>query len=187
MLKDTQNFERICRSVGIHINTVSFFTKPDDVFNIFKATINECEKEFIANQPKTDGIGWKGKGELSIKKLGTNEFQIIEHRKSKTTREVYSQTHIIQKTNVNMMLTIIRYLTDKGKEPTYYKEIVRELKQRMKLNVGIESFNGGNNRAKYYFPYYYYCVKILEYYRTISYSGRGKIELISNPDGFKYD
>jgi len=187
MLKDTQNFERICRSVGIHINTVSFFTKPDDVFNLYKATINECEKLHKANPIKTDGIGWKGKGELKVEKLGKTEFLLTEHRKSKTTGEVYTEKHILRKTDVNMMLTILRYLTENGKEITYYKEIVRELKNRLKLNVSLDGFNGGSSRAKHYFPRYYYPLKILEYYNVIIYGGRGKVTLKNNPTRFEYE
>ena len=45
--------------------------------------------------------------------------------------------------------------------------------------VDVDSFNGGKNRSKYLFPYYYYPLKILERsYKAIDYGGSGIIERI---------
>lgn len=53
--------------------------------------------------------------------------------------------------------------------------LVKGLINGLKLSVSLEAFNGGCNRAKYYFPLYYYPLKILEAKKMISYSGRGGI------------
>jgi hypothetical protein len=43
------------------------------------------------------------------------------------------------------------------------------------LNVGLDAFNGGRNRSAYYFPMYYFPIKILEFLEIIKYEGRGQV------------
>jgi len=59
-----------------------------------------------------------------------------------------------------------------------YRYIVRKLLQKLNLNISIDAFNGGKNRARFYFRFYYYPLKILEAKGIINYYGRGGIERI---------
>ena len=60
----------------------------------------------------------------------------------------------------------------------------RALIDRFKIDIDLESFNGGKNRARYYFPLYYYPVKILEKMKYVEYGGRGKITRIEFEEDF---
>ena len=43
-----------------------------------------------------------------------------------------------------------------------YRDIAKTLIFLYKLDIDIEEFNGGKNRAKYMFPYYYYPLQVLK-------------------------
>lgn len=47
-------------------------------------------------------------------------------------------------------------------EKTKYRKLIPSIIMTYHLPIEIEEFNGGKNRAKYYFPLYYYPIKILE-------------------------
>ena len=130
---------------------------------------------------RIDIKGWKGKGDIQFLERG-NQIKIVEHRKNKETDEVYSEEHIIPSININNLLKIIQTNCDVNTEYKY-KYLVRKLlefykfheKENVKLEMFMEAFNGGTNRAKYYFPYYYYPIKYLEAKGLVSYLGRGGI------------
>ncbi len=59
--------------------------------------------------------------------------------------------------------------TMKEKYTLTYGEIVFLLIDHLNLPVTRDSFNGGRNRTKYYFPLYYNPVKVLQYYDHVRY------------------
>ncbi len=117
--------------------------------------------------------GWKSKDQLEIEKIGAG-WVLTEHRKDKLSGEIATNIHKIPEDNVGMIWNIIIKLTQIGKGITYRK-LVPSLIENYHFPIEIEEFNGGRNRAKYYFPFYYYPLKILEHLKFIRYGGRGKI------------
>lgn len=96
----------------------------------------------------------------------------------------------VKKSDVDFMLEIIKEIY-KGLPPAYYisytavvSNLIYEKKLWEKENVKIETmlmaFNGGLNRAKYYFPLYYYPLLVLEHEGLIERKGRGKLRLLDN-------
>lgn len=128
--------------------------------------------------------GWKGKDEISIYE-GVKYFKIIEHRKNKESGKVYENIHTIPKENVEFLWEIIQEHCEIG-QVYGYKLLVRKLLERKKfheiegvqLEQFMEAFNGGKNRARYYFPHLYFPLKCLEALGFIQYFGRGSISRI---------
>ena len=146
---------------------------------LYEVEIDRLKNELKGfKNPKTDGVGWKGKSGITVMRTEQDEYLIVEHRKSKTTGEVTEKNVVVPKINVVVLRKIINRLTKDGEMSTKYREIVPELKAHYGLNVGTEAFNGGLNRQKIYFPYYYYPMKILEFFKEIHYSGRGKVTVL---------
>lgn len=121
-------------------------------------------------------IGWKGKDQIEIFKDFENDFRIIEHRKNKEgeVEKIYKE---IPKENVNDMKHLLFSKIQKN-EAMFYSDVARLLMLKHGLKIPLDSFNGGKNRAQYYFPLYYYPIKILEAMQIIKYSARGKITRI---------
>jgi len=136
--------------------------------------VNKMEEDIVLE-------GWKGKGDTQINEC-MDTYRIIEHRKNKETREIYDNEHIIPKVNVDVLWKIISEKADMEIEYKY-KWIVRKILEHYKfhekegapIEFFMEAFNGGKNRAKYYFPYVYYPLKVLEVQNKIRYFGRGGI------------
>ena len=130
--------------------------------------------------------GWKGKGNMSISQ-DIDEYTIIEFRKNKESMESYENEHTIPKENVDKLLKIIVSSCEVGREYKY-KFLVRKIlefykfheEEEASIEIFMEAFNGGKNRAKYYFPYLYYPLKVLEAKGIITYFGRGGIMLNQN-------
>lgn len=120
--------------------------------------------------------GWKGIDNIEIFKGFENDFIIKEHQKDKETGEVIESTHTIPYERVNTILFLIKQL--KLGEKITYRKLVPKIIKIYDLQIGLDAFNGGKNRAKYYFPLYYRPVKILEALNLIKYSGRGDITRI---------
>jgi hypothetical protein len=125
--------------------------------------------------------GWKGKGEFLIHPA-KDYFKIIEKRKSKESLEVYEIDTLIPKKNVEILWNLIKDNCDKSTKYGY-RFLVRLVlnhykfheKEGVPLDFFMEVFNGGRNRASYYFPYLYYPLKILEHQKVIHYSGKGEL------------
>ena len=120
--------------------------------------------------------GWKGKDKIKI--LWENEgWTIIEHRKEKKTDEIKQGKHHIPDKNVQVIWQLIKEQCFKIGDKTKYRKLVPKIIEYYKLtDVDMESFNGGKNRNKYLFKYYYYPLKVLEIsYKFIEYSGGGII------------
>lgn len=119
-------------------------------------------------------VGWKGKSELEI--YNDEEDVIIkEYRKNKETRDVAKQVTIIPYKNVRLMLYILRENAELG-DVYGYRWIARKVMQHYGFDVDMDAWNGGHNRSKYYFPYHYYPLKVLEAEGHIKYFGRGSIQ-----------
>lgn len=112
--------------------------------------------------------GWKGKSSREIIQT-KDSYKIIEYRKHKETGEINEQITFVPKNNVEVLRNIISTGCDYGE--TYgYRWIVSKLKLFYKFEVDTEAWNGGKNRSRYYFPYHYYPLKILEAQGLIRYS-----------------
>lgn len=58
-----------------------------------------------------------------------------------------------------------------------FKWVARNIMKAYGFEVDIDAWNGGRNRAKYYFPFHYYPLKVLEHEGYITYNGRGGVQL----------
>jgi hypothetical protein len=124
--------------------------------------------------------GWKGKDKIGIYEQ-PETYVVIEHRKEKGSGEVGESGHKIPRSNVSYLWEIL--LTYPVGETKTYKDLVCAVIIRLglhdlnavSLKEMLKSFNGGTNRAAYYFPRYYFCLKILEAKGYIKYSGRGGV------------
>jgi len=121
-------------------------------------------------------FGWKGKDKIQIKE-STDLYCITAHHQEKKEGNIKTLKHYIPKRNVNNFMNILSQV-DAKVDGYKYRDIVPEVIKFYKLDINIEGFNGGVNRARYYFPYYYYPVKILESKGIIEYSGRGTIKMV---------
>lgn len=148
------------------------------------AILQTCYKKYMDfNQFESKALieieiveGWKGTDSLDFFKGFTEDFIINSRQKDKETGEISTQSHQIPFKRVNLILWVIKHL--KVEETIDYRKIVKKIIKSYDLQVGLDAFNGGRNRAKYYFPLYYYPIKILESLNFIKYSGRGKITRI---------
>jgi len=130
--------------------------------------------------------GWKGKGDTQIYE-GPEQYKIIEFRKNKETGHVNEDYHIINKLDVLFLWDKIIKPLELG-EKYGYKYLVRKLielrginlKENVSVEIMMEAFNGGTNRSKYYFPLYYYPMKVLEAKGYIQYWGRGGISRLED-------
>lgn len=116
--------------------------------------------------------GWKGKDSIEIYREG-NVWIVMEHRKDKESGEVIEQKHTTAHRSVQVMWAIIKKLCPVINDKTKYREIVPKIIKYYRFPVHLEEFNGGKNRSKYLFPYYYYPLKVLEKLNYIRYGGSG--------------
>jgi len=121
--------------------------------------------------------GWKGKDSLEFNEE-EGFYLVTEHRKNKETGEINTNTHQIPKKNVAKIYQILKDNFKKGQTVKYQELINLVIKENGLSECNRDNFNGGRNRAKYYFPYYYYPLKVLEYFNLIQYFGRGSVKLL---------
>lgn len=121
--------------------------------------------------------GWKGKDDIEIFRVG-NVWTVVEHRKEKGTGEVTEAKKTVAHVNVQTIWKLIKELCPVVHDKTRYRELVPKIIEHYNFtDVDVDSFNGGKNRSKYLFPYYYYPLKVLEkHYKVIEYGGSGIIE-----------
>lgn len=136
--------------------------------------ISEKDKGIRKKLRTADAQGWKGIDEITFENIG-EDWVITEHRKDKLTSEVATSVHTIREKNVSKLWLLIKTLCPTIGISTNYRKLVPCIIETYHLPIEIEEFNGGKNRSKYYFPLYYFCVKILEYLGKLRYGGRGKI------------
>jgi len=119
---------------------------------------------------RIDVQGWKSRDEIEIAEKLTG-FDVVEHRKDKETGEILETIHFVPFANVKFLIGIVDNLEIGYK--VGYRYIINKIIQLKNLDVTTDSFNGGRNRAKYYFPLYYYPLKVLEKKNKVKYFGRG--------------
>jgi hypothetical protein len=130
--------------------------------------LDEIEKYKKANVVELQS--WKGVSGYEIHS-GPMFYRVVEYRKDKQTGEVKDSYTDVPKENVEFMRELLKRFPVKTK----YRQVVTELIKAKNLPCGIDAFNGGTNRASYYFPLYYYPIKILEWKKEVEYGGGGTI------------
>ena len=127
---------------------------------------------------------WKGKDKISINRI--DDIWVVEvHQKDKESGQVKNLKYIIYHSDVILLKEMFVDFYKAGKTELKPREDVwAKLIETKHLNISLDAFNGGRNRAKYYFIYYYYPVKILEHEGLINYGGNGTITL--KPEYFDF-
>lgn len=126
---------------------------------------------------------WKGKDHLDFDPV-PGGYVVIQHRKEKETGTVRTITHMVSSDTIQTLRRIIREHCVYGVEYAY-GFIVSKLIAEYELDTaeGIPTstmmacFNGGRFREKYYFPLYYYPMKVLEHEGFVNYYGKGGFSL----------
>lgn len=133
----------------------------------------------MADDNVIESKGWKGTGKTEISELGDNYYIIRCYAKYKATGESYSTDHKVSKQTVRDLLGIMTMYCVPKEEygPVWmWRRLVKFYDLGKKENVDEDIittlFNGGKYRAKYYFPLYYYPMKILEEQGKIIYGER---------------
>lgn len=122
---------------------------------------------------RIDIFGWKGTDELSIYENVDKDYLLVEHRKEKRSGNIVEQETIVKKEYVDILWKILSRFPI-GKKITY-RELVAILIVIYNVPVEVDAWNGGKNRAKYYFKYHYYPLKCIEAKKLVEYDGRGNI------------
>lgn len=136
-------------------------------------------KRFYPETPKEAKLikielkNWKGQGELYLGKTYEDDFIITEFIKNKDNGIVEEKERIIKHEDVNHLSKLLSQVEIGQK--LNYKQIVRMIINSRSLPVTLDAFNGGKNRADFYFPYYYFPLKVLEERGVITYHGRGGV------------
>ena len=135
-------------------------------------------------QTKIDVYGWKGQGDLSIEAV-EESYIVKEHRKCKESGDVETVEHVIPKKNVEFLWDLLKTVCEPNKKYSYKYVVSRFVdftniheQEGLTKEQMVESFNGGRNRARWYFPHYYYPIKILENLGKIKYFGRGGVLIV---------
>jgi hypothetical protein len=119
---------------------------------------------------------WKGKDNILISKPTSEAWLLITHSMIKETGEVKNREITVLHYDVVKLKDILKRLC-KNNNLVYAKDIWKEIITDRGLDIDVNSFNGGNNRALFYFPLYYYPMKILDYYNLVEYTSRGVVSL----------
>jgi hypothetical protein len=113
--------------------------------------------------------GWKGVGKTEIVEQDDTVYLLRCWAKSKETGETYFTDHKIPKPYVTNLLGLLKeYATPRTEYGPHWmwRKIVLyyalHLKEQMDADMMVSFFNGSRFRSKYYFPLYYYPMKILE-------------------------
>jgi hypothetical protein len=132
-------------------------------------------------------VPWKGKDQPTISKIG-DIWVWTEHRNmDKHGSDIKEINKTIPHLRVVELFDILINLTseERKNDPRKYKKEPVKLKSRAVWarlmerhnlsDVEIDAFNGGKNRAKYYFPLFYYPMKILEHLKKVEYKASGQV------------
>lgn len=128
-------------------------------------------------------VHWKGKSGYQVFLEGA-VWVVREFFKDKDSGDVSVVDNVVPSFNVSLLYGDLRAICDVGGRCSY-RDVVGRLIFSRGLDVDIEAFNGGKNRASFYFPLYYYPLKVLEWKGLIVYHGRGGVTLLdgSGKDG----
>ena len=124
--------------------------------------------------------GWKGKDDVVITEQ-RDGYKLVEHRKNKETGTVYESENFVSKQAVDTLMTLLESCVYDETIP--YRYIVRKILNHYKIPTAeriseetmLSAFSGGIFRKKYYFPLYYFPMKVLEAKGLVEYFGRGGI------------
>ena len=101
-------------------------------------------------------------------------YQVIETRKDKETGEVTTSRHTVPESNVQLLWDFICEECEFKGTLSYY-----DIREYLMLVTGYsgseDAWAGGKNRTKYFFPYHYYPLKVLEVKGAITYGSRGDV------------
>ena len=149
--------------------------------------ISKLEQQTTSHTKTVKISGWKGESGIEVK-IVDDRYRIVKYRKSKATSEVSKRVSYIPVENVKIMWQLIRKQlpilpNPLNKNPRYvmkYIDSFNAIKKKYGFPITRNNFNGGQNRGKYYFPFYYYPVKVLEHYDAIKYYGHGSIQRLAS-------
>lgn len=135
-----------------------------------------------------DVKGWKGTDNIDI--IFYDTYYVVRTRqKDKKTKEIRIIANKIPLSNVIAMRNILKRAMPPGITEVPIREVWRHTIYWYNLPLKLDEFNGGRNRSKYYFPLYYYPIKILEHYNEIDYGARTISIHVEGEDGteFRYE
>lgn len=90
--------------------------------------------------------------------------------------------HTISNENVQDLFKILSFLAIGHNKAFTYKQIINGIIIQNKLDIGPDEINGGKNRGKYYFPLYYYPMKVLEHLGYVKRLSKGERRLTQMRD-----
>lgn len=128
---------------------------------------------------------WKGKDEIKIYEQ-LEIFRVVEHRKSKETSEVNELSKVVHKKDVRALWNVLFdvQVGDRVSAKYLWRKLIElhgiAAHEGTSTEMMLNAFNGGKYRAKYYFPLYYYPLKILEAKGLVQYYGGGGCMRLSN-------
>lgn len=147
--------------------------KPDELkmikYNDLVSYYKNINKEITEEQLKKQGfyeneINWLKENKEKEK---MDKPQIYSYKETTKTK---INTYYVHKKDLNKISNIIRDQTRNKQKTTDYRRIVKRLINDKKLRISIDAFNGGRNRSRYYFKYYYYPIKVLQELGNIKYN-----------------
>ena len=118
------------------------------------------ERIFILEQPSV---------KITIEKIDSKEWRFTEKPIGGKP-----SVHIVPHYDVEQLRVYIFEFFE-STDVVSARDLFREIIHRRGLKIGLDSFNGGKNRNKYYFPLYYRPVKILEHLGKIAYGKSGYV------------
>jgi hypothetical protein len=117
---------------------------------------------------------WKGKSGVEITH-GNDDYLLVSYRKNKESGEITRYENRVPVSIVDNMRGIIRRAIPINGVLSY-RGVVEAIKKDFNLAIPTDAWNGGSNRAKYYFPLYYWPIKVLEHEGYVSYNSRGSVK-----------
>lgn len=156
--------------------------------------VHDLEKSTLEktapSKEKVDTEHWKGKDQPIFSRLGDNWTMVTHRKEDKETGEVKESVTTIPHLKVVQLYDMLINLSAELRkiDPVKYKNDPVKIKSRTvwatliemyNLDVEIDSFNGGRNRSKFYFPLFYNPLKVLEHLERVEYSARGLITVKS--------
>lgn len=124
--------------------------------------IQELKEENKRLKKQLKNGGGKTTTELHVEQDVENDEMVLIKKKIEDSDVIKTIRHSVDKDNYIDLWKVIIMLTDEDDKKTCYREIVSALITKNGWDVDVNSFNGGKNRSKYMFPYYYYPLKMLQ-------------------------
>jgi len=135
------------------------FVRP---YPLLEFEIPRCKADEVVEEVGVDG--WKGKSGIQVQEPGLFKegacYVLTEYRKDKFSGEVHAIVTPVAWENVMQLWKLIEdWAVGMTFKPRYLWTKLIELHG---WDIEADSFNGGRYRARCYFPFYYYPMKILE-------------------------